>query len=359
MTVGANWGSRIGVEIIVGAHAGAGALTTYAMAASDKGWCARFRALSTKDIKSVLLSWNAVTTPGTVELRIETIDATTGKPTGTLYDANASLAGIVPAAGLQTYTFATLPTAGLTVGTEYAIVLITTGAGTTQTLDSHIGGAIISRYPIMVQQSSSASSRSTFADTGFGAVPVISLILEDDSIDGYGMYPYHALTTNAIYGSGVLAGLKIIIPVSLSIAGVYADSPIKVGTPAGDLRCRVFSGSNVVSGTTVTLDKDSIGNFSGRRTWFLFGSPVTLSAGTYRIMFDSAGSANSSNCYNMRSVKFMNAAYPSAYILSTSADDGANWTDSTTDVLPAGFILDDFVSASGGISKARLLNTGF
>src|SRR3990167_9425509 len=107
-------------------------LNTYAMAGLNVGFCARFPALNTLDITAIKIYWNAVTTPGTVEARIETMDAATGKPTGSLYDA-AATKSFTPAVGLQTVTFDTPPSTGLTEGNMYGVVLLTTVAGTTQT----------------------------------------------------------------------------------------------------------------------------------------------------------------------------------------------------------------------------------
>src|SRR3990167_9909155 len=111
-------------------------LNTYAMAGLNVGFCARFPALNTLDITAIKIYWNQVTTPGTIEARIETMDAATWKPTGSLYDA-AATKSFTPAAGAQTVTFDTPPSTGLTDGTYYGVVLLTTVAGTTQTLRSH------------------------------------------------------------------------------------------------------------------------------------------------------------------------------------------------------------------------------
>ena len=113
------------------------AISNYAMAALNAGFCARFPALNTKDIKSIRLYWGTVTAAGVVEARIETIDTATGKPTGSLYDA-AATKSFTPTAGAQTVTFDTLPTTGLTEGTYYALVLLTTTGGTAMTLRSHV-----------------------------------------------------------------------------------------------------------------------------------------------------------------------------------------------------------------------------
>ena len=89
---GAQFGSMVGVNSVLAILASSGA-TTYAMAALNTGFCVRFTATSTNDIKSARIFWSSVSAPGTngITLRIETIDKATGNPSGTLYDANATI----------------------------------------------------------------------------------------------------------------------------------------------------------------------------------------------------------------------------------------------------------------------------
>jgi hypothetical protein len=124
-----------------------------------------------------------------------------------------------------------------------------------------------------------------------------------------------------------------------------------VGTPAGDLRIRIFNSSDsAVSGASVTIDKDLI--VSGRGVQAHFSASVTLTAGTYRIVCDSASSANSSNCYNLRSVNAMNADAVPNCTLDTTGDITATpptWTPTTTGVLPAGLLISGIVASGTGI----------
>ncbi len=332
---------------------GGGGPSTYDIKANNAGWCARFMALSTLDIKSVRVSWSAVTIgTGTMTLRIETIDATTGKPTGTLYDANAVIASITPAAGITTYTFASLPTTGLTIGTEYGVVLLTTAAFTTCTLNISAAnwGNLVTITPGQSLTSATGSTRSTFAEVG-NAIPVVSFVLEDDSEDPFNDAPLGNYSSFGIYGTRGLAG-KFVISHTIKVMGVQAFFS-KTGTPAGDIRCRIFdSADNVVSGTTVTIDKDSIITASGGASrLFPFSPLVTLQPGTYRIVLDSASSENSSNCWDGRIANPLNAAVTAAspFISSTTTDLTAGpivWTDNSTGQLPVmNLFLDDIISA--------------
>ena len=354
---GADFGSRLGPVDGAAIICYNGGLTAYTMSALNTGFCARFTAPSTKDIKSVRLVWTSVSAPGVVTMTIEPIDATTGKPAaaGTPYDANATYA-ITPATGVQTYTFATLPTTGLTAGAEYGIVLITTTAGTTHGLGRGNNYSGQYRYPTIDLIAADGTTRSNFAEGIYN--PCISIVWEDDTEDAVGFLPYYSYASNNIWGTLGVA-LKLVTTVSYKVAGVLIDYLGKLGTPAGDLRIRIFDSSNsLVTGATINIDKESLlTGVNGRQVYTLFPAIVDLGVGTYRVILDSASSANSSNCWTHRSSKFIAATgVPANYKLSTCPDVGTPiWTDSITDVATIGLILDSIPASVGG----GVINTFF
>lgn len=349
---GRMYGAKLGPDHALDRIAISG-VSSYAMASLNAGWCARFQATQTQDVISVRINWATVSAPGEITLRIETIDATTGKPTGTLYDANATIA-FVPSAGWQTVTFASPPTTGLTVGTQYGVVMLTTTGGTTMTARGYTGAdAYTSAYPIAVLTAADGTTRSNFAEVT-GSVPICSLVMEDASEDPMGMCPYATSTTNNIFGTNAYA-LKAVTVGTVSAAGIEARISA-TGTPAGDLRVRIFdSGDNVVSNSTVTMDKDSLisGVASGRQIRAMFGGLASLAAGTYRVVFDSQSSANSSNCWRLISViPASTGVDPSGYVLSSTTDVTAGpitWTDSATaEQAPVRIIVDDITTSGSG-----------
>lgn len=350
---GALYGSRIGGDSAVDYVVLNGGATTYAMAALNTGWCARFMATQNKDVYSIKLNYSAVTLgTGIQNIRIETIDTATGKPTGTLYDANATLltAGLTPVVGWNTFTFAVVPTTKLTVGTEYAIVVLTTVIGTTMTLRSHAASALITRYPIAVLTAADGTTRSNFAEVA-SSLPLASLLLDDGTEDPMGLFPYATLTSNNIFGTAGVA-LKITTAGTALMAG--AEFMItKVGTPAGDLRVRVFDSADApVTNSSVTIDKDSLlTNASLKRSVAQFGGLASLVAGAYRVVFDSASSANASNCWRISSMPPVTTTVaPADMVLSTCPAVGTPvWTDSATaDQVPVRLWLDSLTAGAGG-----------
>lgn len=335
-----------------------GAPTTYAMASLNTGWCARFTAKDTRDILTVYVNWSVVTSAGVVECRIETIDATTGKPSGSLYDANATKSQ-APVAGWQAFTFASPPTTGLTAGTEYAIILLTTTGGTAHTLRSHEVSGPGATYPTIVLTAADGTTRSNFAEVT-AAVPNCTVVYEDSqeetlSITACGNGA--AGTALDIYGVKA-AGLKFVVPANESwiVDGVTTLGLARTGSP-NDLRVRIFNSSDsAVSGTTRTVDKDSLTNVAvARRVEICFAAPVTLTAGTYRIVFDdAAGTGTNTNKYTLAVTTLRSSTLCPPSISSTSTADitagTITWVDDQTVINGSGLSFGGDSASAGGAS---------
>lgn len=343
--------SILGSADILGLVTSGGATGT-ALAALNAGYATRFRALDTKDVKSVKLHFATVSAAGTIQVRIETVDATR-KPSGTLYDANASKS-FTPVAGWNTVTFDSLPTTGLTAETEYALVLLTTTGGTTMTISGNFNGQFLPSYPAVVLTAADGTTRSNFAEVA-STLPLCTYVMEDDSEESFGSLPFPTQATFAVYGTRA-AGVKVTLAGSIKISGYDLIRVNRNGTPSGNFRIRVFdSSNNVVSGTTVTVTKESLAN-SGQRSYkLLLPAPVTLAAGTYRIVVDQTDHASTSgNNFTLTGGTSHSAAVvPSGWIMTTTTDIDAgtiSWTDTATSILGINFRLADVPAASGAFA---------
>lgn len=357
------YGSMIGADCGI-AHtliANAGP-NTFAMAALNTGCHFRFTAPDTRDILTVYVNWATVTAAGVVELRIETIDATTGKPSGSLYDANATKSQ-APVAGWQAFTFASPPTTGLTAGTEFAIVLLTTTGGTTHTLNRSIDAVLNSAYPTIAQTAADGTTRSNFADVS-GSVPICTVIYDDSVEEVPGFTQFAGVTSYNVFGTAA-SGLKFVVPSgqTWTVRAVKAPTMNRVGTPAGNLRCRILNSSDAqVSGATSTADKDSMTGSNSKRSQFVFQGIVTLAAGTYRVVFDSASSADSSNCWRIRSLNARASGLVPASLIQTSTADitagTISWTDTATEQSQVQLVLDDITVAAADYPSANDVRSG-
>lgn len=319
--------------------------TSFALTSVNNCAALRFIAKDTRDVKSVYLRFGTVTAAGSVEVRIETIDTSSGKPTGTLYDANATKT-ITPVANSWVQaTFATLPTTGLTAGTEYAVVAICTVAGTSHQLTAYMSANL---SPAILLTAADGSTRSNLSVTAYNGI--FSLVMEDDD-EWAPSIAYYSITGRSAYGTNAV-GAKFVVPTGCSwnVVAVGTWQMIKSGTPAGDARFRIWDGNNsVVSGSDVTVGKNDIAATNTLRAQY--PTAVSLGAGTYRLMLESASSANSSNCWAIRSLAARaSGLIPSGAIYTGTSDITASpptWTDTATEATPL-FVEIDGMSSSGG-----------
>lgn len=362
----------VGLHPVIAALGSGNTPATVALAAVNNAAAFRFIAPDARDVASVYVRWGGVSAPGTVRVRVETNDNSSGvdKPSGTLYDANATV-DVTPSTagtgGWQICTFATLPTAGLAAGGVYHVVLITTVGGTSHNLSAYLtptNGA----YPANCLSATDGSTRSNLVENS-NSVPCCTLVFEDGAEDPLGFTPNATSSNFTVFGTKAHA-LKFVVPtgVSFKVAGVVSEGMLRNGTP-NDLRCRVLDAANaLVTGASVTLPKQSLTTASGRRIRALFPAPVTLAAGTYRAVWDDPTHASTSGNnwqFYSASVRASGLA-PTGLALSTTADVTAGsptWTDTATDQPLTGLVLDDVVGAGGGgggagYSRGRVVNAG-
>lgn len=281
------------------------------------GWAVRFTARDARDIKSVYVRWAATTAiTGTVTARIEIVDPTTGKPSGTPYDANATKTFTPDGSGTggwQNVAFATLPTTGLTPNTEYCLVLLNATSGTgTATLSSHYAAGVL---PTVVLQSATAGTRSSFAETA-GSMPITTLVMEDDEEVRWAGSPFVVATTRQAFAANAI-GAKFVVPsgVVYNVDRFFIPVMLRVGTPADDLKFAIYDASGtLVAGSSRTVSKNSLAALSGNNFSAAYDTPLALPAGTYRaVIWQAFLGGTSSNYYGFRS-----GTPRSASLLSTS-----------------------------------------
>lgn len=322
-----------------------------ALAALNAGYVARFRAQDTRDVKSVLMRWTSVSAAGTVQLRIETIDATTGKPSGTLYDANATKS-FTPTSGNQIVTFDTLPTTGLVPGDEYALLLLTTTGGTTMTLGGYNASQYLARLPAAALTASDGTTRSNFSEVA-SSRPTIGFIMEDDAYELFGFLPpYTSGLVTTCYAARA-AGVKFVLSTPTEVWGMGYSPFYRGGTPTGNFRSRIYDASDNILAEE-TADKDSLTNAHARSLLLpIQDAPLLLPAGTYRMVGDQTDRASTSgNNYSINSQSFQYAGFvPSGWIYTYTLDLDAGtitWVDDNTKIVPAYLALADVPAASGG-----------
>ena len=354
------------------------ATVTLPMAAAGAIMCHKFTAKSTNDIKGVVLLITSSTTPGSLRISIEAIDPATGQPptTFTPYDANASMllttsssfcgtVGQDLTVGTKTYTFASLPTTGLIVGSEYAIVVESISVSTLITFANTLS---LQNALNMIPAASFTGTRASYAITagpGTFSIPID----ESDTWLIKQSFPFKTtFNNNTIYGNYLIAA-TFTLEAGVMASGVVINL-FRNGTPTSPLRMRLVNSSNtVLYDTTIGVTSYSLALLasSSRALYIHFPNTISMPSGTYRVVFSSAGEPASTNALSFRSAipidvtRCVNTSMPMISTATTTADAlplWSSWTDPQTDCAFLWLEVDSFIASgggSGGVSRGRML----
>lgn len=350
MAIGRYGRVQFGLDALANTVANSGA-ATFAMAASGAGFAAAFMAADAQAVYGGWVNWSSASSPGTVQVSLETFSA--GVPGGLgSYDANAQVS-ITPAAGWQQFTFATPPTTALVPGNLYALVLVTTGAGTTQTLRGYTSTA---NWPTEALSTATGGTRSSFAKISNSAAPIATLVLADGTESTGGLCPWATSAAYSVYLNRA-AGMQFTPGGPISFRGYVISNLSIVGSPSSlNVAVRDASGG-VVSGTATTVPTAQL-QTATTRIWL--PAAVTLQAGTYYVSIDQGNNGTAGNCYQMPAAIGRSASViPSAFVGVSTTDITATppaWTQGNGGLETPGvaLILDD-IPAAGGVGRSPRL----
>lgn len=273
---------------------------------------------------------------GDVDVRLETVDLTTGDPSGTLLAANTNGTQTIAAANTvytKTLTAGAVVTRGQLLA---AVIAYTSGnyqiAAVTNTLRGDGGFPYSDHF-------TAAWAKQSFS-------PAVAFEYDDGSYSPMmGVLPPATLTSLAIASNTTPdeVGVQFTVPVSVQVCGFYIAVELDQD---GDV---VLYDSASTALATVSLDKDcrmttSSGFFVGR-----FTTQITLTAGaTYRLAFKPTTTTNLT-FWVLDVTAAMMAAFPggTAWVYTSRTDAGA-WTDTTTRYAPLGLICDGIDAGTSG-----------
>lgn len=300
------------------------------------------------NIRNVSFRTGTVTTGATVDVRIETVDAATGNPSGTLWATNTNVSHAINAADDNVWLTTGNLTASATVakGDKIAVVIVNPSVSP--------GTLRIASMPQITQ-----IPQGLLKTAGSWAkqleVPAIALQYDDGS---YGFIDniFGGLTaiTLTAFNSGSTpdeAAIKFTCPVKMTVSGIWAHVGNIAAGADFDLVLYDSDGSTVLE--SVSIDGDhAISTAADNPLAVRFDTDVTLNAGSsYRVAVKPTTANNISRCV----ADFISAAAiasspigPTTALTSTRTDAGA-WTDTDTDsVLLAGVIVTQLDDGAGG-----------
>lgn len=211
------------------------------------------------------------TTTDTLSFRLETVDASNGDPTGTLYDANATGSLEVSASGC--YWIAINGTTGISV-TADALVAFVVEQGSVP--GSH---AIYYAMPGLLQNSSFPYSDLYTSSWAKGLGSMVGLEYSDSVVTPVGCCPlFNSYTSTSFKSSSSpnIIGNRFKFPFGARLIGVNLICDL-------DYACEIIlydsDGYTVLS--TISVDPDVRGTANSYGAFYSFPAPVTILADTF------------------------------------------------------------------------------
>jgi len=296
-------------------------------------------------ISKVAWRTGTVTTGATMDVRIETVDPTTGDPTGTLWAANTNGSQIVADADDAT-VFTTTLTAGAVVaqGDVLAVVIVNPSVSPGNLNVSSVGGVLAYNYPyldlfttVWNPQTGGACLALEYSDVTYEPMPR--------------MLPCTAFQTTA-YNSGSTPderALKFKYPVPITVSGFWIFGS---HATSSDFDAVLYDSNGTTALLTQSVEAMQQRSTSVGLVDYFFDSTQALLKDTfYRLSFKPTTVNNITiNSFTAFNAAVMNQIEGGEnFHLSERTDAGA-WTDTTSQRLFVGLIVEKLDNAVGGAS---------
>lgn len=297
----------------------------------------------TGNIHKIHFRTTTVSSSGTLDVRVETVDTTTGTPSGTLIGTNTN--------GTQTglasntwYSPALTADAAVTQGQIIAISIVqSTGNLSIASLSNPQ-----QRFPYSALFASAAWTKNL-------TPPCLALEYDDGTTPPItGCFPYSAVTSTT-FNSGSTPderGNKITLNATMRTSGFWfwadcdtQDSEVSLYDSTGTLIERLSFDKDVQNSSTV-------GFYS-----FPWTAKHTLTAGTYRLTLRATSTTNITLIdVDVNSSGLMTAMDGGTDIIFTQCTDGGAFTDTNTKRAMIGLLIDGIDVPSGGSGGLKAIN---
>lgn len=326
-------------------------VTTSMTASGDKAAFV-FQIAKTGTVTKIGFLTGTVTTGDTVDVRLETVNTTTGAPTGTLWATNTNGSQAIDAADDNTWFTVTLTAgASVTKGDIVAVVIVNGGTPGNMEIVHGGGGLFDEAFPYITDFAAAVW-------TSDNESPNCALEYSDGSYAySPGVYPFSAINISVAYNNTSdpdHRGLKFQLPVPVRVVGGWFESDLEA---AANLKLYDSDGTSVLESISVP---------SGPRS--------TTGHGVHIVFFTSAHSLSKDTYYRLvlepsttTSIDLDEISVPTAAVLD-GWDGGQNfhytqkkdagWTDTTTKRPMMGLLIDALDDGtSGSVEFLVLLKT--
>ncbi len=276
-------------------------------------------------ISHVGFKCNAATGSPTADVRIETVDATTGVPTGTLWAANTN---IVTATLTTAFALHALTASATITKSQIFAVKIVYNSGTSFTTTGVNNFTAGFCFPYEVNNTSGSAAKA-----GMNAV---SLVLGSSTTTFYpihGFLPTSSIAANAFNNtSSARRGVRFQVPFKCQVAGFRYYR----GTSVGDFNAAIFDDAGAeLSSSSTAFDGDQHVAAASSMVELYFDNAVTLSPATWYRLAIEPSSATNCNMYTatLPSLNYR-SGWPGGTNWHYTTYVASSWTDTATDQVP-------------------------
>jgi hypothetical protein len=309
---------------------GAPSFNSYLIDAANEKLAFILYAPKSGSIRKVGFRTATVTTGIAIDVRIETVDATTGDPTGTLWGTNTNVSHTIADADDNVFlvTAALTADAVVTKGDLIAVVLAGPGAGSFAINFAELTDDSVSSGPVFPYTDHFTG---TWAKATTGGGQIFALEYSDGTYAPIpNVWPIGQVQTDT-FNSGSATderALKFKFPFPVRVTGFWAWLDLD-----GDCDVVLYDSDGTTALLTKSLDKDIRVGTVGRTMTGFFSGTVNIAANTfYRLAIKpTSGTSLSSYRLQTNTAALMDAMSGGANFHGSSRVDAGAWTDATTD----------------------------
>jgi hypothetical protein len=321
--------------------------STHVLDAANEVLAVVFQASAAGDIDRVKMYISAIGgTGGTYDVRIETVDATTGEPTGTLFGTNTNLSAAYTTTGIKTVTLTAAAT--VAAGDNFAVVIKAVTADGTNKATFVCGiGPCDARHPYFLTGTTAAYVKSLL-------LPSVITPLYDDDTTVAGTFPLAGDIDNESWDSTSTSnqdrGNAFTFPMAVRVMGFrLCGGPVEDGA---NFTVSVYNSAGTAQQTR-TYDEDIMsGRTSGDEGLIVgyFDTPYTVPANTkfYIAMRPTAAADVRMQKYTFMSATDRANVFPIGNGATRNNTSGIFNIESTDVVYPIFPIIDQVEIGEGG-----------
>lgn len=306
-----------------------------------------FEAPKTGTIDRVGFRTGTVTTGATLDVRLETVSATDGNPTGALLAAGSNAAVAVTTSSIWHEVTLTTPVA-VTAGQLVALVIVNPAVSP--------GVLNIVRFSTNPNASLPYTALFTTVWTKATTHGIFAVRYTDGTYPRIpGVLPVSILGPAASINANSTpdeVGNRIVVPMACRVAGFYWWW-FAAAAPLADLTLKLYDSTGTLLASRL-VDKDSFMPSSvGAQLYLRLPTPVDLAAGMYRLTVNPASTTNENYTLmtTVASAGVMGAMPQGTNVYRTQRTNNGSWTDTSTERAWLGLWLsaiDDGAGSGGG-----------